>query len=28
VISAVHVQAGGQIDAKDLLIEFQPDEAS
>lgn len=28
VISAVHVQAGGQIDAKDLLIEFQPDRAS
>ncbi|MDA8578109.1 pyruvate carboxylase [Rhodobacteraceae bacterium] len=28
VISAVHVQAGGQIDAKDLLIELQPDRAS
>jgi len=28
VISAVHVQAGGQIDAKDLLIEFQSDEAA
>ena len=28
IISAVHVQAGGQIDAKDLLIELQSDEAA